>query len=182
MNLERIKHDLMKLCIDVSDTLPDDLYQRIIDLRKQMIHCPQWIEKTAHHRVRALECLWTANLPNKSFEDVRWQINRADGWMDEAMRVYTEECRNGLPKQLSIGLQDDVTDDWVESKLDRSDEAFITSQDLYNVYVDWMNENEPDPEVLTILAFGKRLGNAGFDRTTKKVGGKAVKGWKIEVV
>lgn len=184
MSISRIKNELQQLCIDVSNELPEDLNKRIVDLRKQMIHSPLWIDKNSHLRLKALECLWTANLPNKTFEQVRWQINKADGWMDEALRIDASERSRGTPKPLIVvRLTDEVIENWFEDNLAASNNSFISSQDLYDTYIKWTSQEEgPNPEVLTLDGFGKKLGAAGFERVTKKIAGKAVKGWRIEVV
>lgn len=181
--LNEIKDDVMLLCTDLFDGMPDDFPDRVRLIRRSVIESNQWIEKTAHLQLKILNCLWDALLPGKSFEDVRWRVNQVDGWIDDAIRIDTGERRKGIPKPIKKDtFREDGTDNWIEEHLDDSDTEFVTSKELYIMYQEGITKETPDIEVLNTNSFGQRLSQAGFSRATKKIDGKAEKVWKVRVI
>lgn len=182
MSLQLVKTELKNLCIDVQDDLPENVADRIRVVRKMIIKSDQWLEKTAHLQIQALTALWNALAPKAPHEDIRWQINVADGKIEESIRVSTEEWKKGIPKPLKPALspdsdQDEETDLWIATFLDDGD--FITNEDLVKVYQDWMHEEELTP--IHSVTLSKKLSVEGFEKTMKKIDGKAQRGWMIRI-
>lgn len=185
MSLSIIKDTLEKLCYDIQYEIPDGMFSRLVKVRKEIIHSPQWIEKNAHMRLKACGALNNAELAcsRGDHDDAAWLVNVAQGALEEAVRIDEEEHSKGVPKYLNAGHSTDAFSEWVESiGLDEDSEGYIQSSYLYEMYEQWMVEHAPDEEVLSLNAFGQRLSKDGFERTTKKVDGKAVKVWMVTCI
>lgn len=102
MTLRSIKNEIEKLCYDVQiePGLPrEEIQERTEAIRKTVIHDTGWIQKTEHLQGRILGELF--NLPGKhDFYGVRWQIAVADGLLEEAILIDTEERSKGIPKPI----------------------------------------------------------------------------------
>ena len=184
MSLALIKQELVTLCRDVqnSSDLPPDYEDRIRAIRKRLMQKDGWTEKTGHLQLLALTALWIALAPNATYGEVQWQINRADGAIDTAITAINEEWMHGIPKPLKPALSPDeeleeTTDAWIDSHLD--DGEFISNQDLYQTYQEFMHSEELNP--LSSVAFGKRLKAVEFQSAMRKISGKTVRGWMISV-
>lgn len=191
MSLREIKNELELLCTDMLDELPKDTVERIRHIRRSILDSNQWIERTQHLHLQTMNCLYAALVPsitaektgdNSKFLEIRWQVNKADGAIEQALIIDSEARSKGIPRPMKR-YEKDETDTWMEECLDNSYEGdYITSRDLYDKYLEWMSEEEPSAKPLTSNALGQKLSAEGFERTTKWLDGKSVKVWILRVI
>ena len=184
MSLSLINQELIRLCIDIQDSndLPPGYEDRIRSIRKKLMKPDGWTEKTGNLQLIALTALWIALGPNETYGSVQYQVNRAQGRIEEAITAINEEWNHGIPKPLKPALSPDeeleeTTDAWIDANLD--DGEFITNQELYQVYQEFMHGEELNP--LSSVAFGKRLKAVEFQSVTKWVDGKTQRGWTASI-
>lgn len=182
MSLVLLKMEVEKLCYDIQDEIPEGIVDRIMVTYKRAIHDPVWIEKNAHMRIKVCGALSTAMTKCKmnDHEEANWQVNVAQGALEEAVRIDVEERQRGIPKPLLTRKNSDPIIEWLdESGIEPDEEGFVPSSEIYDVFENWVSENYPDDELPSSNAFGRRLTQEGFEKTSKKINGKAVKGWKL---
>lgn len=115
--LQKLKDDLVQLCTEFQDGTPDGVIGKLRSVYKQSVHCPQWSTKTQHIQHKVNGCLWNFYAP-----DIAYKVNVADGLMDEAIKVDTEERAKGVvkpidktPSDASLYLLEDAInmDNWL---------------------------------------------------------------------
>lgn len=181
MSLVLIKTELERLCYDVQGETPEDAIPRIEVLYKRVIHDPVWIEKNAQFRVRASGALFNAKTKwmKGDYREAVGLINEAQGALENAVQIDVEERMKGVPKPLQIGGKFDSFSDWLdEVGIEESEDEWVVSGELYDNYVDWVQDEEP----LSPTGFGKRMSQEGFEKRVKKVDGKTVNVWMVRFV
>ena len=195
MSFQEIKDDLVQLCMDIQDSIedPKEILDRVTNLRNRVIDSSEWIDKNGHIRTKIAACMFEAQRPLWSVlrdpnipvphTNIRWRVNQADGWMDEAIRISTEAHRKGTPKPLRVSdPKRDWVNEWIESCIEPSADEYTTSTEVQSHYQRWMSKEAPNEELLSSVALGKVLSGAGYDKTSKWVDGKAQRVWQFVIV
>lgn len=187
MGLALLNMELEKLCYDIQEGIPDSMLERIRTTYSKVIHDGSWLEKNGNLQIQAVDNLRWAETYCMKMDHLKTReyVNKAQGNLETAVRIESEEWQKGIPKPLKIvDPVQNVFRDWYEGiGLDDSqDDSYIVAKDLYDMYVEWVEENEPGEEVMTPNAFGRALSSDEFKKSTKWVDGKSTKVWLVTMV